>query len=144
MGSYQRRKGHNYEREVARKLRELLPDADVRRGRQTRRGDDEADVEGTPFWIECKVGAAPNVWAALKQADAARDHRPVAAFIKRNSTGGGKSAEEFVAVRREVFEALFEVAGVISGLDEETFGPGLSWTGYAAISRLRALLGGAP
>lgn len=103
-GRRSRTKGKGYEREVANALKPVYPDA--RRGWQSRQGDDEADVEETPWWIECKVGAAPNVWGAFKQADAATDGRPVVCFIKRNSKGGGKAPEEFVAMRRETFLKL--------------------------------------
>lgn len=49
-----RKKGHDFERWVAAELRKAgYPDA--KRGFQTRGGTAEAaDVEGTPFYIECK------------------------------------------------------------------------------------------
>jgi len=50
-GKGSRTKGHNFERYVARILRLSFPDA--RRGKQYT-GGREADVEGTPFRIECK------------------------------------------------------------------------------------------
>lgn len=66
MSNLQRRKGHNFEREIARQLREIFPKA--RRGLQYQDGIQCADVEGTPFHIECKRGRKPNPRAAMVQA----------------------------------------------------------------------------
>ena len=66
MGKSQRTKGHNFEREIARELREIFPDA--RRGLQYQDGSQCADVEGTPFHVECKRGIKPNPRAAMEQA----------------------------------------------------------------------------
>jgi hypothetical protein len=74
-------KGKNFEREVAAKLREVYPEA--RRGlAQPRSGDETPDVDGTPFWVECKVGQRINVQAALSQATDATDGRPPLAVCK--------------------------------------------------------------
>lgn len=52
---------------MARRMREFYPNA--YRGEQTRFGTAQApDVDGTPWWIECKVGAQPNIKNALEQA----------------------------------------------------------------------------
>lgn len=65
---HSRRKGQSFEREVAGHLRPLFPDA--RRGlSQTRGGAEVADVEGTPFWVECKHRDKPNVLGAMEQAE---------------------------------------------------------------------------
>jgi len=67
MGKYQRTKGHNFERWVARSFRHIFPAA--KRGLQSRNGGKEAaDVEIPFFHVECKVGARPNVFAAISQA----------------------------------------------------------------------------
>lgn len=68
MGAMQRRKGHNFERELVKLFREAMPGAHIRRGLQTREGTEVADVECPVFWIEAKRGKKPNVRAALKQA----------------------------------------------------------------------------
>jgi hypothetical protein len=52
MGKYQRTKGHNFERLVAKMFRRWWPEA--RRGYQYRDGAEAPDVVGTPFWVECK------------------------------------------------------------------------------------------
>jgi len=68
MGRLSRKKGAEWEREVARRLRPLWRQA--RRGlSQPRLGCEVADVEGTPYWWECKVGAAPPLLPALRQAE---------------------------------------------------------------------------
>jgi len=69
-GKSSRTKGHDFERFVARVLRLSYPDA--RRGKQYT-GGREADVEGTPFRIECKRLAdvkLGDVKRALLQAEA--------------------------------------------------------------------------
>ena len=77
MGASQRRKGHNFERLIAAKIREI--GVETRRGNQTWRADPLAEkitkepdiVCGPPLddvWIECKCGARPNVWTAMGQA----------------------------------------------------------------------------
>jgi len=49
-------------------MKELFPDS--KRGlSQTRGGEECADVENCgPFWIECKVGQRPNIYAAMVQS----------------------------------------------------------------------------
>lgn len=77
MGASQRRKGHNWEREVARRFREALgySDREVKRGLSQPRGGtaEEPDVvlpDGLPWWVEAKVGARVNPVGALDQARA--------------------------------------------------------------------------
>lgn len=88
-GRLSRRKGKRGEREVATLLREALPwfANAVRRGWQSRAGDDECDVEGTPWWIECKRGKAPNIRKALAQADTDTDGRAPVVFTRRDREG---------------------------------------------------------
>jgi hypothetical protein len=59
---------------------EALLGVECRRGAaQSRRGTDAADLEGLPWWIECKRQKQPNIRAALRQAVADTDGRvPVA------------------------------------------------------------------
>jgi hypothetical protein len=70
MGKMQRRKGKVGEREVAAQVRAAMPWlADrVRRGWQTRQGDDDPDVIVPGLWLEVKRGRQPNPRAALAQA----------------------------------------------------------------------------
>jgi hypothetical protein len=86
MSASQRRKGHAWERDVVHMLRQIWSTA--RRGLGQTRGAEVCDVEGTPYWIECKVGAQPNVRAAMAQAleDATKagDPRPLLVITKRD------------------------------------------------------------
>jgi len=68
-GASSRRKGHQFERDVANMLREVMPGADIKRGLQSRGGGaEEMDVECPYFAVECKKGPMPNPRAALRQA----------------------------------------------------------------------------
>lgn len=72
MGKNQRLKGHNFEREVAKRLREAIPGCNAKRGlAQAREGGAEcADVEaeGLPIHFECKCGKQIPIVRALEQA----------------------------------------------------------------------------
>ena len=98
MGAMERRKGRAYEQELARRFREVMPGADVRRGLQGRDGADAADVETPCFWIEAKRGRKPNVRAALKQAAEAAPRGRVPVAVIRDDR-----AEAFVAMSLEDF-----------------------------------------
>jgi len=78
-GLRSRRKGHNWEREVARRFRDIFGE-DVKRGWQSRSGDDAPDVCIPHFWVECKRGKRTNPRAALRQANEAssKAHVPLA------------------------------------------------------------------
>lgn len=68
-GAAVRRKGLNFEREVARMLRERMPGCDAKRGLgQPRSSAEVPDVDVPGFWIECKVGKRPPVREALDHA----------------------------------------------------------------------------
>jgi len=94
-GRSSRVKGHGYERKIATLFRKFFPNA--KRGFQTRGGTAEApDVDGTPFYIECKRQKNNcSLPAALKQAEAGqyvvtdegttrRDLRPPVAICKND------------------------------------------------------------
>jgi hypothetical protein len=82
----QRRKGHSWEREIARLLRPLFGDG-VKRGFQTRGGGKEApDVDGTPYHIEAKHGRLVNLRAALAQAIRDTDGRVPIVIAKDDRT----------------------------------------------------------
>ena len=58
--------------------------------------------------FQCKVGARPPVWNAIKEAAAVENIRPEGnripvALIKRNSAGGGVPPEELVILRMSDF-----------------------------------------
>ena len=68
-GKRSRRKGANWEREVAGMFREIMPGEGVKRGFQYRDGEEAPDVMVPCFWVECKVGSRTNIKGALEQAD---------------------------------------------------------------------------
>lgn len=79
-GLMSRRKGAGFERELVLLFREAMPGCDVRRGLQSRSGQEVADVECPVFWIEAKRGKQPNIRGALRQAKeaASKGRIPVA------------------------------------------------------------------
>lgn len=82
-----RRKGHSFERLISSLLRVLYPEAE--RAPQYTKG--RPDVDGTPFWIECKRLATVTygkISAAVRQAESdayeAKDSRPVWVVTKQD------------------------------------------------------------
>lgn len=67
MGASQRRKGHDFERAIARLLRGLGFEA--RRGQQAHNADDcDVVVDGSMAWLELKCGKRISIWEAIEQA----------------------------------------------------------------------------
>ena len=83
-GSRSRRKGAAFERLVGHAFESIYPDA-CRGVGQTQRGSTCADVEGTEFWVECKCGQRPNLYAAIEQAREAKDERPILVVARKNA-----------------------------------------------------------
>lgn len=83
MSRMQRVKGKVWERAVANLLKPLFGDS-VKRGFQSRSGRDGCDVEGTPYWIECKHGVLVNLRAAMRQAVEDSDGRIPVVVAKDN------------------------------------------------------------
>ena len=113
-GRRSRTKGKVWERAVAALLRPIFGEQ-AKRGFQSRSGRDGCDVEGTPFWVECKHGQLVNLRAALKQALEDSDGRPVVVCAKDD-----RSAP--LAVMRlsdwlELVQSAY-AAGVAKGLRE--------------------------
>ena len=80
-----RRKGHDFERDAACRLRAAYPEA--RRGLQYQ--DARAcDVEGTPWRVECKRKERLSLYTefqrALKDAEEMKDDRPVILIAKKS------------------------------------------------------------
>ena len=84
-----RRKGHDFEREIAADLRSSFPEA--RRGLQYQDGAHVADVVNVPGWhIECKRHRRVNIKAALDQAIAdvqARESADIPVAITKDDGG---------------------------------------------------------
>ena len=66
-GQMSRRKGARFERWLVHRFREAMPGVDVRRGLQSRGGEEVPDVDAPPFWVEAKRGRKPNIRGALRQ-----------------------------------------------------------------------------
>lgn len=83
------RKGKTFERRIANEFKHLYPEA--RRGNQDRLVTDEADVEKTPFWIECKDHARIAAFRFWDKAEADRknkdDQRPIMVVMKESRPG---------------------------------------------------------
>lgn len=97
-GAGVRRKGHNYERQIARELRPIFGDS-VRRGLQYRDGADAPDVIAGHYHIECKCGKKPGVRAALHQAIEASEGNGTIPVVFIKDTRG----LEFVVMTKEDF-----------------------------------------
>jgi hypothetical protein len=70
IGKLSKRKGAGFEREIANELKEIYPTAKRGIG-QMRSSAEVADVDGVPFWVECKRQQRVNIHAAVRQAKAA-------------------------------------------------------------------------
>lgn len=118
MGASQRRKGANFERELAARWRARWPTLGTKRGiGQMRSAAEVPDVDGLPgFWVEAKCGAMPNPRAALAQAQAACGERPLwcVAVVKDDRR------PPFVALTLEDFE---DILGELYGLKGLTAAP---------------------
>ena len=98
MGALSRRKGRRYEQELVHLFREAMPGAEVRRGLQSRGGEEVPDVDCPVFWMEAKRGKKPNVRAALRQAEAAAPQGRIPLAVIRDDR-----QEAFVALSLEDF-----------------------------------------
>lgn len=83
-GRRSRAKGASWERDLATILRSVYPKAErcIAQSRTAKR--EGCDVEGTPFWIESKVGARPDILGAVRQAQADTDGRSVLVVTKQD------------------------------------------------------------
>jgi hypothetical protein len=80
------------------RFREAMPDAEIRRGLQSRSGEEVADLDCPVFWPELKRGKKPNIRAALRQAiEAAPKGRIPIAIIRDDR------AEEIVTLLLDDF-----------------------------------------
>ena len=100
-GAHSRRKGAEWERALVQRFREVMPDADIRRGLQYRTGEEAPDVDCPVFWPEAKRGKQPNVRAALRQAASAGPPGRIPLAIIRDDR-----AEPFVALSLDDFLEL--------------------------------------
>jgi len=106
-GAMSRRKGATFERELVWRFREVMPGAEVKRGLQSRSGEEVADVDCPVFWIEAKRGRKPNVRAALKQAEASAPKGRIPVAVIRDDRAApfvALSLEDFLELVREWWE----------------------------------------
>lgn len=95
-GSRSRRKGHNWERTVAKDL-SLATGAEFKRVLTETREGNQGDVrcsDGVPLVIQCKVGKKPRILQALKEAKEATDREYAIAAIHVNSSGGSAPSQK--------------------------------------------------
>jgi hypothetical protein len=111
MGKMQRAKGAGFEVEVARMLRRAVYPC-ARRGLvQTRSATEDADVIGTPWWIEAKIGKNVSTIGAFKQARAATDGRPPLVVVRFDHE------KPYVAMSIDDFTSLARDREVLSMLE---------------------------
>ena len=113
MSAGSRRKGHDYERELARRFtRAGLPC--VRNLEEVRSGNtgDLVFTQGDPLCVQAKVGRAPNIWQALREAEEAAGPGlyPVA-VVKKNGSGS-RPAVELACMPLDDF---LELVGLLKG-----------------------------
>ena len=121
-GRRSRRKGAAFEREVSNLLKQIYPDA--RRGiGQARSGGEVADVEGTPWWVECKRKKKCSIPAAWRQACEATDGRPCLVVAKDD---GGPILVVTDRVEREVLEKTHVILSEESKHSLQTLWNGLT------------------
>ena len=116
IGKRSRTKGSNWERTLANILKAIWPEAKRGIG-QSRWGGEVPDVDGTPYWVEAKVGVQPNMRGAMRQAEEAADGRPCIAVVKDNSVNN-TPADVWVVMRFDTFvQLVLAESSDIGGLD---------------------------
>lgn len=107
MGKLSRTKGHNFEREVAALINAFNPGARAKRVLIETREGNSGDVENALGWcVQCKVGAQPPIYDAVREAqEAAREDDIPMAFIRRNAAPSRGKAE-FVVIPIDAFFRL--------------------------------------
>ena len=111
MGAKSRRKGAQYEWELAKRWRDsgLFPDAHRGGGSQAMRYAPKtcSDVEGTPYFIEAKRRKRHDIRGALRQAEEARakagDERAALVVARWD---GDSADDAIVCMRLSDFEAM--------------------------------------
>jgi hypothetical protein len=101
-GKYNRKKGHDYERQVAKEMRQFFPDAKT--ARDGARGEDPRGVDLVNtgmFNIQCKARQSLNSFSVLKEMP--DDHNLNVMFWKRNRE------REIVVLDKEDFYELLQI-----------------------------------
>lgn len=104
MGKLSRNKGASWEREVSNRFTAVTGEPFKRNLTETREGNAGDVVSALPIAIQCKVGARPPVWDALKEAqDVAMEGDLAVAVCKKNGSRHNPP-EEIVAMSLADFE----------------------------------------
>ena len=106
MGACQRRKGHNWEREIARMFRAVMPDVLIERGAQAWGGGLDPDLRMPVLAPECKCGARPNIGAAMIQAQERAGGR-IPVVVSRRNMGGNRPPQDLVTMPLDDFLEMF-------------------------------------
>lgn len=106
MSKLSRTKGHNFEREIAERLRQIPGVTAKRCLIETQQGNQGDIITNLSLSIQCKVGAVPPIYPAIDQAvEAARPGQIPVAVIRRNARAGKKY--DLVVLRLEDFLTTF-------------------------------------
>ena len=107
-----RRKGHDWERDLCKRLRSAGARSAERVLTEPRDGNARGDIAtDLPLVIQAKCGKAPNPWKALEEAEEAARARngggrryPVG--IVKRLRGGGRQGVEMAVMPLETFEEI--------------------------------------
>lgn len=107
-------KGKEWEREVAARLEEATGLPYCRVLTEARDGNcGDVDAPGSPFSVQCKVGAAPRIYDALREAvEASEGERIPLAVVKKNGSGSRPPVEMAVLPLGAFLELVASHAGI--------------------------------
>lgn len=114
MGASERRKGHDFEREIANRIAKATGREVARNSSEPQTGNAGDILSDLPLSVQCKVGKrAPNIWQAVREAEepAKDDHRFAVAFCRMNR-GNGHSMQEVAVLPAD---DLLEILGLLTG-----------------------------
>lgn len=116
MAGSSKRKGKDFEQEVAREIRARLG-VDARRGAQGRKGTDAPDVVGmpAPWWAECKYGDRATIGFVLEDGftQANRPHTKPVVFFRRQ-----RQPLRAVVLAADLLDVLAEVERLRAELEQ--------------------------
>ena len=107
MSKLSRRKGHDFEREIARRFSiagRTKVERELHEVRDGNLGDLRSDL---PLSIQCKVGANPSVWKAVDEAEyAAKGKGLYAIAVVRRNRATGRKKQDLVCMSLGDFEDI--------------------------------------
>jgi len=114
MGASQRRKGAVFEREMARRIARCGNCCARRNITETQTGlASDIDAPDLPVTWQLKVGAKPNVWAAVREADEASNGTGnyAIAVVRKNKAKGRPKQDIAVLPLRDLESLIQELRG---------------------------------